>query len=206
MLYLFIVGDNVEDKLGHVGYLLFYLICGAMADAIHGAIAMTMAIKSAGTSIMANIPCVGASGAISAVLGAYFVMFPRNKIKMFYVFFFRPGTFSLPSFWIIGLWFVMQLFSQAVGGGYSGVAYGAHIGGFLSGFLIVGFLIIIGVLKPFWKREQDGFDIAYQQGMISDEEYRLHNEYVSNSDRETLDNSLKSELRSKWGTRKDDYW
>jgi membrane associated rhomboid family serine protease len=158
MLYLYIVGDNVEDKLGHAGFLAFYLVTGAAANLIHGHMA---------SGRMLDLPTIGASGAISAVLAAYLLMFPRNKIKYFYfifvLVFIRWGTFSLASFWAIGLWFLMQLFSHAFSGGYSSVAYGAHIGGFLAGFLILGFLVLTGRIAVFWHKEQDYMDIAREE-------------------------------------------
>ena len=161
MLYLYIVGDNVEDKLGHLGFLVFYLLSGAAANFFH----MHMVNEQ-----MLNVPCIGASGAISAVLGAYLLMFPRNKITFFYfifiVFFIKWGKFKLASFWAIGLWFVMQLFSHGVSGGYSPVAYGAHIGGFVMSFIILGPLVLTGGIKVFWHKEQTLRDLAVEDGDI----------------------------------------
>lgn len=168
MLYLYIVGDNVEDKLGHVGYLAFYLICGAVADFFHGKMVAGQ---------MLDLPCIGASGAISAVLGAYVLLFPKNKITFFYLFwiiiFIRWGTFKLASFWAIGLWFGLQLLSNAQEGAYSGVAYGAHIGGFIGGFLIVGLLALVGILKPHWHKERDLIDVVREEEGLPDDDAAL---------------------------------
>lgn len=169
MLYLFIVGDNVEDKLGHVGYLLFYLFCGALANVFHAAMV---------SGKMMHIPTIGASGAISAVLGSYMLLFPKNKIKFFYIlfifFFIRWGTFKLASLWAIGAWFIMQLFSHATSGGYTNVAYGAHIGGFIGGVLIVGTLVLVGLIQVHWHKAQDYLDIARENGEIT---YTSHDRY-----------------------------
>lgn len=142
MLFLWICGDNVEDRLGHFGFLLFYLAAGIIASLTH--IKMTT---------MPGIPCIGASGAISGVLGAYVVLFPKSKIKFWYLFWFylifRTGTFTLASVWALGFWFIEQLLlgylNLSVQSG--GVAYWAHIGGFISGLLIVGLLRFSGVVR-----------------------------------------------------------
>ncbi len=168
MLYLWIAGDNVEDKLGHIGYLIFYLLGGAVAAVFHKAMILPQ---------MAYVPTIGASGAISAVLGAYIVLFPRNRIKFFYFLwifvFIRMGTFSLPSFWAIGVWFLLQLFSHSSTHGYTSVAYGAHIGGFIFGVCVIGFLVLLGILKAYWHKPQDYLDIAKEKGEItySSEDY-----------------------------------
>ena len=161
MLFLYIVGDNVEDKLGHFWYLLFYLICGAAADFAHA----RMIPES-----MMNIPTIGASGAISAVLGAYLCLFPRNNIIFFWFFwilvFFRKGIFKVRSFWAIGFWFALQFFSHITSSSMSNVAYGAHIGGFMGGAIIIAFLVMTGVVKAHWDKARDYSDVA-QEGMDS---------------------------------------
>lgn len=151
MLYLWIVGDNVEDKFGHFWYLLLYLASGAIAVFFHWALVQGR---------MAQIPCIGASGAIAGILGAYVVLFPRSKIVFWYliwlyIIFFRIGTFNIASFWAIGFWFVMQLFSQAATGAGTGIAYGAHIGGFIFGAVVTGILLLLGVLRAKWREEQE---------------------------------------------------
>lgn len=139
MLYLWICGDNVEDRLGHFGFLLLYLASGIAASLTH--IQMTS---------MSEVPCIGASGAISGILGAYVALFPKNKIKFWYLFwfylFFRMGTFTLASIWAISLWFLEQLllgyFSHTVG-----VAYWAHIGGFVFGLVIAVLLRLYRLVR-----------------------------------------------------------
>lgn len=131
MIYLLPFGDNVEDRLGHARYLLFYLLCGLAATIIY-------------TLFNANstTPLIGASGAIAGVLGGYLALHPRGKVKglLFIIIILIPVT--LPAILFIGYWFVMQLFSSvaslgtsAVSGGVS-VAYLAHVGGFLAGLIL----------------------------------------------------------------------
>lgn len=120
MLYLWIFGDNVEDALGHGRYLVFYLLCGIAATFSQYALDPTSQIGS-----------LGASGAIAGVLGAYLVMFPRQRVRVWVLNFIIP----LPAILVIGLWFGLQLCSQ-LSGGSGGVAYMAHIGGFITGMLL----------------------------------------------------------------------
>jgi len=128
MLFLHIYGDNVEDKMGHFKFLAFYLLAGVAATLVHFL-----------TSPASIIPTIGASGAISGVLGAYIVLFPKVKVKTLigYGFFFQ--TARLPAYVLIGFWFVMQLVFGSislVGGTGSGIAFFAHIGGFVFGYVI----------------------------------------------------------------------
>jgi len=128
MLFLHIYGDNVEDRMGRVKYVLFYLLAGLAAGLVHYL-----------TGPSSDIPTIGASGAISGVLGAYFVLFPKVKVRtmMGYGFFFQ--TVRLPAYTLIGFWFLMQLifgFTSLVGGVGSGIAFFAHIGGFAFGYLV----------------------------------------------------------------------
>lgn len=129
---LFIFGDNVEDRLGHFRYLAFYLIGGVGAAAAHIAIAPDSAL-----------PMVGASGAISAVMGGYIVMFPRSRVLTLIPIFFIPWLIQVPALIYIGVWFVSQLFSGLFSlaadpaGAQGGVAWWAHIGGFVLGVLLV---------------------------------------------------------------------
>jgi membrane associated rhomboid family serine protease len=127
MLYLFIFGDNVEDRLGHTRYLLFYLLTGVVASLSH----VFSTFVFGGNPY---IPSLGASGAISAVLGAYLVLFPRKRVR---VIMFNMLQ-EVPSIVAIGLWFLFQLISGlgALGGQGGGVAYAAHIGGFIAGLLL----------------------------------------------------------------------
>jgi membrane associated rhomboid family serine protease len=131
MLYLWIFGDNVEDKLGRVRFLLFYLICGIIASVVHIYIEPT-----------STIPTVGASGAIAGVLGAYLIMFPRARVVTLIPIFLFIQVSELPAFLILGLWFVLQFFNGFLSLGYQtagtgGVAWWAHIGGFITGILLV---------------------------------------------------------------------
>jgi membrane associated rhomboid family serine protease len=125
MLYLWIFGDNVEDRLGHVRYLVFYLLCGIAATFAQFAFA-------SGSSI----PNLGASGAIAGVLGAYIVMFPQGRVNVLVL----RGVVTMPALVVIGLWIVLQLFSGvgsiAAAGQTGGVAYLAHIGGFVAGVVL----------------------------------------------------------------------
>ena len=129
MLYLWICGDNVEDRLGHLGYLVFYLICGILSGLSH-----VFSVWFFGQDPLT--PCLGASGAISAVLAGYLVLFPYKRIT-FLLFFF---VVSIPAIVAIGLWFLFQVSNGigALGGEQAGgVAYAAHIGGFIAGLLLV---------------------------------------------------------------------
>ena len=126
MLFLYIFGDNVEDAFGHLPYLLFYFICGLAADFAH--------ILSLTTPMELIIPTLGASGAISGVLGAYIVMYPRARILTLLLFRFIYIV-RIPAVFFLGFWFLLQLLYTSVGIG-GGVAYWAHIGGFVTGMII----------------------------------------------------------------------
>jgi membrane associated rhomboid family serine protease len=123
MLFLWICGDNVEDRLGHVGYAVFYLACGLAAGYAHLL-----------TTRNPEIPTLGASGAISGVLAAYVVFFPFHRIKMLLWFFFYIDRILVPAWAWIGFWFAEQIFFSSRGIG--GVAYMAHIGGFVAGLVV----------------------------------------------------------------------
>ena len=132
MLYLWIFGDNVEDRLGSVKYLFFYIIGGVVASIAH-----------IFTNPASSIPTVGASGAIAAVLGAYLVLYPRQKVLTLIPLGFWMRMTMVPAFLVLGLWFVLQLFSgvMSLGGpDVGGVAFWAHIGGFVSG-VILGWIL-----------------------------------------------------------------
>jgi membrane associated rhomboid family serine protease len=127
MLYLWIFGNNVEDVMGHVRFVIFYLLCGILA-----------ALSHAVTDPTSTIPMVGASGAISGVLGAYILLFPRAHVLVF-----MPGIgmMRVAAGVVLGLWFFMQLLSggMSIGGAGGGVAFFAHIGGFVAGMVLIGF-------------------------------------------------------------------
>ncbi|MDH3974396.1 MAG: rhomboid family intramembrane serine protease [Deltaproteobacteria bacterium] len=132
MLYLWIFGNNIEDALGHVRFLVFYFTCGILATACHIAIDPN-----------STVPLVGASGAIAGVLGAYLLIYPRAGVHtlVFIVFFIR--IIRLPAAFVLSLWFIIQLVNSGIPGG--GVAWFAHIGGFVGGFILV---------KPFMRKKK----------------------------------------------------
>lgn len=139
MLFLWIYGDNVEHRVGRVFYLLLYLVTGVAATLVFSLFA--------GSSM---IPLVGASGAISGVLGLYFLMFPRNQVKVFIAFFpFFLNVVLIPARWVLGFYVIAQNFLPFLFGATSGgVAYGAHLGGFFAGLGIA------------WLGERRGWRIA----------------------------------------------
>ncbi len=131
MLFLWVFGDNVEDAMGHVRYLLFYLLCGVAAGAAQVLIDPT-----------SRIPLVGASGAIAGVLGAYILLVPRGRIRTLVVFGFFITVILVPAWVQIGIWFLLQLFSGVASLGVrtdegGGVAFWAHVGGFVAGAILV---------------------------------------------------------------------
>jgi membrane associated rhomboid family serine protease len=139
MLFLFIFGDNIEHRLGHLRYIFFYLISGILASTAQ--VIVTYALN--GNPL---IPTLGASGAISGVLGAYLILYPRKRVNVIMFYF----VTNVPAVVAIGLWFAFQVVSGIgmLGGSQEGgIAYGAHIGGFVAGLLLVG-LFLIGRKKP----------------------------------------------------------
>jgi membrane associated rhomboid family serine protease len=131
MWYLWIFGDNVEARLGHAGFLLFYLFCGLTAGA-------TQYVLDPGSTI----PIVGASGAIAGVLGAYAVCWPRARVLTILPVFYFITFVDVPAMVVLGFWFLLQLLQGAASLGvqfaHGGVAYGAHVGGFVVGALLIG--------------------------------------------------------------------
>ena len=132
MLYLWIFGDNVEDRLGHLKYLVFYLGAGWVATLTHAA-----------ANPGSVIPSIGASGAIAGVLGAYLVMFPRARVVTLIPLGFFIRMAELPALLVLGFWFVLQIFNGAISIGAhtaqtAGVAWWAHIGGFVAGIVVGG--------------------------------------------------------------------
>ncbi len=128
MLYLWIFGDNVEDRLGHVRFLIFYLLCGIAASLTH---------------VLANpastVPTIGASGAIAGVLGAYFLLYPRSRVLTLLPLGFYLQVVQVPAFLFLGFWFLLQFVVGAVslrGAGGEGVAWWAHVGGFAAGAVL----------------------------------------------------------------------
>lgn len=133
MLFLWIFGDNIEDRLGHVRYIIFYLVCGVLASLAH--VFTTVALAASEASLL--IPSLGASGAISGVLGGYLLLFPTKKVMVMISWF----VTAVPAFIAIGLWFVFQIINSlgmlGSGSQAGGVAYAAHIGGFIAGLVLI---------------------------------------------------------------------
>jgi membrane associated rhomboid family serine protease len=140
MWMLWIFGDNVEDRLGHVGYLIFYLACGIAASAAH---------YLSGPS--STLPTVGASGAIAGVMGAYFLFYPHARVLTLVPLGFFLTTFELPAAFFLGFWFLLQFFQgtlsvMSIESG--GVAWWAHIGGFAVGAAVALVLKRVQYVKP----------------------------------------------------------
>jgi membrane associated rhomboid family serine protease len=123
MLYLWIFGNNIEDRLGPVRFALFYGICGVAA-------ALTHILFEPGS----RVPMIGASGAIAGVLGAYALLYPRARVRTLVFLIFYIDIVPIPAGLVLGLWFVLQVLNVGMGGG---VAWFAHIGGFLTGLLLI---------------------------------------------------------------------
>lgn len=131
MLFLWVFGDNIENRLGHIRYIIFYLLCGIIASLCHVFI-------SGASSPNSLIPSLGASGAISGVMGGYLFLFPKRKVKVFM----GRGITQVPAFVALGIWIVFQVISGmgmlgGTEGGGGGVAYAAHVGGFIAGLLLI---------------------------------------------------------------------
>ncbi len=132
MLYLWIFGDNIEDILGHVKYLIFYIVCGIAATLVHGFI-----------NIDSQIPTIGASGAIAGILGAYMFLFPRARIKTLLIIFFFVKIVYIPAIIMLGFWILIQAISGFAEYGLrtgSGIAWFAHIGGFITGLALIAII------------------------------------------------------------------
>jgi membrane associated rhomboid family serine protease len=127
MLYLWIFGDNVEDQLGHAKFLVFYILCGLGASFLYVL-----------TTPDSQVPMIGASGAIAGVLGAYVIRFPRARILTLIWFGFFIRIVAIPAFFVLGFWFILQLLFAlpSIGSTSGGVAFFAHVGGFLAGIML----------------------------------------------------------------------
>jgi rhomboid family protein len=131
MLYLWIFGDNIEDSMGPLRFIFFYLLCGVVATAVQ-----------IGLRSESSIPMVGASGAIAGILGAYALLFPGARIQTLLFVFIFVRVVPMPALIVLGLWFLMQVVSApASGTAGAGVAFFAHIGGFLTGMLLIGLFV-----------------------------------------------------------------
>jgi membrane associated rhomboid family serine protease len=133
MLFLYIFGDNIEDRMGHFPYLIFYLFCGIIASLVQ-----SLASSTGPASV---IPSLGASGAIAGVLGAYLILFPLAGVRTIIFIFIFFTIVTLPAIVLIGIWFLLQLFNSVASlsttqQGMGGVAYLAHVGGFMTGLII----------------------------------------------------------------------
>ena len=127
MLYLWVFGNNVEDAMGHRRFIVFYLACGLLA-------ALTQAVFDP----RSEIPMIGASGAISGVLGAYLLLHPHARILVVIPIGILIYTPWIAAYWVLGFWFILQLINSLVSASETGgVAYGAHLGGFVAGMLLI---------------------------------------------------------------------
>ena len=128
MLYLWIFGDNIEDRLGRGRFVVFYLVCGAVA-----------ALGQGVADPRSEVPMIGASGAISGVLGAYLVLYPRAKVLVLLPLLFFVTAVRVPALVVLGIWFAAQLLSSlaAAPGAGGGVAFAAHVGGFVAGVVLI---------------------------------------------------------------------
>ena len=127
MLFLWVFGDNLEDQLGHFGFLVFYLVAGVGAN-----------LAQLSVDPWSTIPTVGASGAIAGVMGGYLLLFPRARVDVLFIFVIFIRIFPVPAWAMLGVWFLLQLFSGiGMDTSSGGVAYWAHAGGFVIGFLYV---------------------------------------------------------------------
>ena len=148
MWFLWLFGDNVEDRMGPLRFLLFYLACGVIAAIIHVLV-----------NPDSTVPTIGASGAIAGVLGAYFLMFPHSRVIAVVPILFYPLFFTLPAALFLFFWFLMQFFSGATsvfqGQQVGGVAWWAHIGGFLAGMLLYRFFLSAERNRP-WHPDELG--------------------------------------------------
>jgi membrane associated rhomboid family serine protease len=146
MVFLWIFGDNVEDRLGHAGYLLFYLACGAVG-----------AVAQAAADPMSFVPMIGASGAIAGVMGAYFLLYPQSRILTVVFLIVFLDIVEIPAVFLLGVWFLLQLGHGALSSGApgGGVAFWAHIGGFAAGVMVGVYLKARGTAdREYWTRPQ----------------------------------------------------
>ena len=151
MLFLWIFGDNIEDSMGHAKFLAFYIICGIAAALIQSALAPD-----------STIPMIGASGAISGLLGAYILLHPYATVRVLFLIIILPIVIRIPAMIVLGLWFAGQIYSAAITPlDQPGIAFWAHVGGFAAGLILVGIfkhqdirLFQAPLSKPF-KKEKD---------------------------------------------------
>lgn len=126
MLYLWIFGNNVEDAMGRIRFVVFYLLCGALASMAHALM-----------NTQSNIPMIGASGAVSGILGAYVLLYPKARVLTLFTLGFFVRIIEVPALMVLGFWFVFQFLNALVAKGAGGVAWYAHIGGFFAGLALI---------------------------------------------------------------------
>ncbi|MFO7964925.1 MAG: rhomboid family intramembrane serine protease [Desulfobacterales bacterium] len=154
MWTLYIFGDNIEDRLGHLRYLVFYLLCGIGSGLAHLFL-----------NAQSNIPTIGASGAVAGVMGAYLILYPTSRILTLIPIIFIPWFVEIPAFFFLGLWFFLQFLNAASTQGMgSGIAWWAHIGGFLLGIVL---------LRMFSKIPMSRFQKAMYQATAKKKTHRL---------------------------------
>jgi len=133
MWFLYIFGDNIEDRLGHLRYLVFYLLCGWASALVHLVF-----------NWYSQVPTVGASGAIAGIMGAYFILYPRSRILTLIPIIIIPFFFEIPAAFFLGFWILFQFFSASIIDPHAGgIAWWAHIGGFLSGMMLLWVFLAI---------------------------------------------------------------
>lgn len=155
MWSLYIFGDNVEDRLGSVRYLVFYLFCGIASGLSHLLL-----------NWHSSIPTIGASGAIAGVMGAYLLLYPRSRVLTLIPILFLPYLIEVPAYFFLGLWFVIQFLSASVAPAHGGgIAWWAHIGGFLFGMVL---------LKLVLRIPESGFSRSIRQETSRKKSHRLH--------------------------------
>lgn len=144
MLFLWIFGDNLEDQMGHLPYLAFYLACGLLAEFAH--------IAADPASV---VPTIGASGAIGGVMGGYLLLFPRARVDILLIFIIFFRVFAVPAWLMLGLWFVFQVaFGFGTPADLGGVAYWAHAGGFVAGAVLTLPVWLRRGAVGFWRRTE----------------------------------------------------
>jgi membrane associated rhomboid family serine protease len=126
MLFLYVFGDNIEDALGHFRYFVFYILCGVVSGMFHLAL-----------NPLSRVPTIGASGAIAGIMGAYFLLYPKSKILTIIPILIIPFFIEIPAFIFLGGWFLIQFYNLAGQGGVSQIAWWAHIGGFITGIVLI---------------------------------------------------------------------
>lgn len=145
MLYLWIFGNNIEDSMGRIRFVVFYMVCGIAAAYSHAI-----------TAAASTIPMIGASGAVSGVLGAYLLLYPRARVLTLIPLGFYMNTIEIPAMLVLGFWFILQFLNALISSGAGGgVAWYAHVGGFIAGILLIGPFKRRNV--PFWGRRRHNY-------------------------------------------------